>query len=167
MEEVSTGHDLTIRANCGTGFVNVCGPAAIACLGRGFPYVNDIDASTQMAAFYDVSQISIWLHELLGHALATWHEQYCLGSEAFGNPCAGRTQFSATPGFVDFMNTGPDSRHIWPQNDVDRWERSMYVLASVDCSGETDAYGNTWNACTGRWGAPTSFFFSPLMSERG
>ena len=159
-QEVSTGYDLTIRANCGTGFTNVCGPAAIACLGRGFPYVNDIDASTQMAAFFDVSQISIWLHELLGHALATWHEQYCLGTETSGH-CAGRAQFSAAPNFVSFMNTGPDSRLIWPQNDVDRWERSMYVLPAPDCSGPTDVYGNVWDSCLARWIAPNGWRYDP------
>lgn len=105
-----------VYANCGPDFAAVCGgPPVIGCLGRGFPYDQDIDISTDMAAYFDVSQLAIVLHENF-HALGVWNEQYQLNGT-----------FAATPGLVDVMNTGPDSRH-----DLDsdccakgRWARTM------------------------------------------
>lgn len=88
-----------VYATCGSQFAAVCGgPPVIGCLGRGFPYNNDIDISTDMAAFYDVSQRAIALHEL-HHATFVWNEQYRLdGSFGSSND-------------VTIMNTGPLSRH--------------------------------------------------------
>lgn len=108
--------DLTIFASCGVLFTNKC-DGATACLPDNWPYKSNIYANTIMASFFEVSQVSIWLHELSGHALATWNEQYQLGGG-----------FQPTPSHVTFMNVGPDSRVIWAQKDVDRWERTMYPL---------------------------------------
>ena len=119
--EVASGGQVRVRATCGVDFANLCGgPPVIACLAPSWPYQSQVNATTTMATFYDVSQQAIWLHEVIGHGVSTWHEQYQLGGS-----------FAATPGLVDYMNTGPDSRHIWPQNDLDRWERTMYPLTQA------------------------------------
>lgn len=146
----SSTPQLTIRANCGVDFVNKCGGGAvIACLGRGWPYVDDIDAVTTMATFYDLSQVAIWEHELAGHALATWNEQYKLDGS-----------FGPTPGLVDFMNTGPDSRHDWPQASRDRWERTMWTF--TDCTPQgPNADGLWWYPCEGRFYNQALWSFDP------
>ena len=104
--------DLTIRTNCGSSFTAVCGNGAAACLGRQFPYNLDIDFSQDVATYFDVSRITVVLHELFGHALATWNEQY-------------QPNFSASPNWVDVMNTGPDSRHYIQGIELSRWGRTM------------------------------------------
>ena len=94
----ATAH--AVYGNCGSSFAAICGgPPVIGCLGRGFPYVNDVDISTDMAAYYDVSQRAIAMHEIIGHAMSVWNEQYLLdGSFSNSND-------------VTIMNTGPLSRH--------------------------------------------------------
>lgn len=115
--------DLVLRTNCGTSFAAVCGTGAIACLGRNFPYVQDIDFLQDLAGFFDVSQQSIVLHELMGHAMATWNEQYCAGYNSPVVDCAGWG--AAVPGWHDFMNTGPESRHLIEAIERQRWGRTM------------------------------------------
>lgn len=133
--EVVGTADIQVRATCGVDAANsgITG-AVIADLYPGWPYQSIINASTTMSTFYNLSQVAIWEHEFAGHGLGTWNEQYVLGG-SFGN----------TPGLVDFMNTGPDSRYDWPQNDIDRWERTMYSLQPVpewgDCNADAN---NTW-----------------------
>lgn len=102
-----------VYASCGVAFASKCGgPPVIGCLGRGFPYNNDIDISVDMAAYFDVSQRAIANHEL-HHATGVWNEQYKLdGSFGSSND-------------VTIMNTGPLSRHdLGPQEDA-RWWRTM------------------------------------------
>lgn len=153
--EDNSVYDLTIRANCGVSFTNICGSGgAVACLGRGWPYVNDIDISTVMATFYRDSQVSIWEHELIGHAMGTWNEQY-LFDGSFGN----------TPGLVDFMNTGPNSRYDWPENDVNRWWRTMWIPLTVVPPCDTDPCwdGTYWTWKSGWKVNPvTDQWFDPL-----
>ncbi len=99
-----------VYASCGSAFAAVCGgPPVIGCLGRGYPYNNDIDISTDMAAFFDVSQRAIANHEL-HHATFVWNEQYKLdGSFGSSND-------------VSIMNTGPLSRHdLGPVEDDRTW----------------------------------------------
>lgn len=101
-----------IYANCGTAFSAICGGGGvIGCLGHGFPYNNDIDLSTDMAVYYDLSQTAIVLHEMF-HALATFNEQYKLDGS-----------FSTSPGWIDIMNTGPESRHHVAATEIERWDR--------------------------------------------
>lgn len=110
-----------VYGNCGSTFASICGgPPVIGCLGRGFPYVNDVDISTDMAAYYDVSQRSIAMHEVIGHAMAVWNEQYLLDG-TFGNSQD-----------VTIMNTGPNSRHdivdgngVPAPAEANRWWRTM------------------------------------------
>lgn len=153
--EDSTNYDLTIRANCGVNFTNICGSGgAVACLGRGWPYVNDIDLNTVMATFYDLSQISIWEHEFIGHAMGTWDEQYQFNG-----------LFSPTPNLVDFMNTGVNSRYDWPQLSVERWWRTMWMPLTVipPCTSDPCWDGTYWtwksgwklNPATDQWFDPT------------
>ena len=102
-----------VYASCGSAFAAVCGgPPVIGCLGRGFPYNNDIDISTDMAAYFDVSQRAIANHEL-HHATGVWAEGYRTdGSFGASNDAS-------------IMNTGPLSRHdLGPVEDA-RWWRTM------------------------------------------
>ena len=102
-----------VYASCGSSFAAVCGgPPVIGCLGRGFPYNNDIDISTDMAAYFDVSQRAIANHEL-HHATGVWAEGY-------------RTDGSfGASSDTSIMNVGPLSRHdLGPIEDA-RWWRTM------------------------------------------
>lgn len=153
---VSAGADVTVRATCGVDASNVgLSGGAIADLYPSWPYKAQVNALTTMATYYPLSQKTIWSHEFIGHGLGTWNEQYQLD----GN-------FSATPNLVDFMNTGDNSRQLaWPQNDKDRWERTMYRLSVPDCSGPTDpSWGGTWNPCIGRWVGATGWTYDPAAS---
>lgn len=103
-----------VYGNCGVSFAAHCGgPPVIGCLGRGFPYNNDVDISTDMAAYYDLSQRAIAMHEVIGHAMAVWNEQYKLDG-TFG-----------ASNDVTIMNTGPNSRHDLGPNEDARWWRTM------------------------------------------
>lgn len=119
---VSFGGDMAIRATCGVDASNVGLGAAICDVYPNWPYKSQVNCSTTMATFYQLSQVTIWLHEIVGHAWGTWNEQYQLDGI-----------FSATPGLVDFMNTGNLSREeAWPIADTDRWERTMYQISRVE-----------------------------------
>lgn len=103
----------TLRGNCGAAFAAVAGTGpVIGCLCRNFPYNVDIDINIIMADYFRISQIAIWLHELL-HALMTWNEQYGL-------------DFRASPGWRDVMNTGSESRHLLEAVELERWARTVY-----------------------------------------
>lgn len=99
-----------VYASCGSTFAAICGgPPVIGCLGRGFPYDNSIDISVDMAAYFDVSQRAIALHEL-HHGTFVWNEQYRLDG-SFGSSSD-----------VSIMNTGPLSRHdLGPVEDARVW----------------------------------------------
>jgi hypothetical protein len=153
--EVAVGAAMaTIRATCGVDAANagITG-AVIADLYPSWPYQCTVNASTTMATFYNQSQEAIWLHEFLGHCLSTWNEQYQLNGT-----------FGSTPGLVDFMNTGPDSRYIWPQDDKDRWERTNYPLtvAADPCLPlPPNADGLWWYPCEGRFYNQALWSFEP------
>lgn len=103
-----------VYENCGASFANVCGgPPVIGCLGRGFPYDNDVDISTDMAVYFDDSQEAIACHEICGHAMGVWNEQYKLDG-TFGSSSD-----------VTIMNTGPLSRHKLGTAEDARWWRTM------------------------------------------
>lgn len=138
---VSDGsQDLTLYDDCGLTFANKCGgPPVIACLGDGFPYNLDIRFSQDMATFYDISEQSIVLHELFGHAFATWNEGYCTGYNQPVQGCTG--QFAAIPNFVSIMNTGVDSRHLLGDQELGQWGRTQGSgRASVDGRGDGYIY---------------------------
>lgn len=121
--------DMVITGNCGVSFANICGgPPVVGCLGRGYPYDNDIDIDvSQMDTWaFDVSRLAVVTHEAIGHAWASRNEQYCLGTEAPPNPCDGQVRFSPAPDWQDIMNTGPDSRHVLGPIELEWWSRMMY-----------------------------------------
>lgn len=138
----SSQADIPVHASCGVSFSSVCG-SATACLGRGFPTRNDIDARTTMAGFTRIGAIAVWLHELL-HALSVWNEQYAT--------CGSSCGFAASPGWYDVMNTGPDSRHYLDYIEWERWQRTMWppaferciYNASVPCVGLDVAGGGVY-----------------------
>lgn len=160
--EDSANYRFSIHANCGVSQANICGgPPVVACLGRGWPYVDDVDASTIMASFYDQSQISVWWHEVWGHALETAAEGYCV--QGSGGLCAGAALFSPAPNYVSYMNTGELSRTgpDWPAIDTDRWSRVMYDLAP-DCSpGPVNGDGLSWHPCEARWFNASGWSYEP------
>lgn len=124
--------DFTIRVNCGTDQVRICGSVNIFCLGRGFPGIADVEMSDIMyspVVWPEITRLSILCHEVCGHAIATWDEQYCKGiSYPAGHICQGLARFTPAPGWVDFMNTGPNSRVLFNEITFGRWERTMYEL---------------------------------------
>jgi len=156
-------YDFTVRINCGNDQIRVCGSVNIYCLNRGFPYIADVDISDILSTYFDITRLSILLHEIIGHAVGTWNEQYCKGDEPVGNICFGLTLFMSAPGWHDFMNTGENSRHGIEAIERERWERTMYALAYVDpCLGETDhTWGGVWNSCISRWVGPDGWSFDP------
>ena len=112
--------DLTIRISCGATLSALGMDGAIGCLCRGFPDNLDIDLSDQMATFPTLSNAAIALHEYSGHALGTWNEQYCFPNQPAGCFSWG----SAVPGWHDYMNTGPESRHLFEAVEIGRWGRT-------------------------------------------
>lgn len=150
---VSLGADLTVRATCGVDAANVgLTGGAICDLYPGWPSKSQVNCSTTMATFYDLSQKTIWSHEIVGHALATWNEQYQL--DGF---------FTPTPNLEDFMNTGELSRvEAWPQNDKDRWIRTMYPLIEPSPWGVcSEDHWVCWNVDAGEWIAKDGWAFDP------
>lgn len=155
-ERNDAASDFTIRVNCGIGQFNICGSVNIWCLGRGFPGVADVDASDIMYSpvlYPEITRLSILCHEICGHALATWNEQYCLGTETTGI-CKGLTKFANAPGWVDFMNTGPNSRHLFESIELERWARTMYQV--VQEFPYWDAAAERWRFEDGRSFHPNS-----------
>jgi hypothetical protein len=126
--------DHIIRINCGNDQIRICGSLNTFCLGRGFPGVTDVDMSDILSSYPEATRLSIFCHEVCGHAWGTWNEQYCKGQETGqyppGHPCFQLTRFSSTPNWPDFMNTGALSRHGFTDLEVERWERTMYALQS-------------------------------------
>ena len=157
-----TVFNFTIRINCGSEQIRICGAVTIFCLGRGFPYVADVELSDILSSYQFDTQLAIPLHEVIGHALATWNEQYCTGNEPAG-PCQGLPLFTSTPGWRDIMNTGPDSRHGLEDVELERWSRTMFnVLRACstvgydDCTGRWyQADGWSWDPAGGNWFTPT------------
>jgi hypothetical protein len=132
-EDPNAGNAHLVYGNCGASFAAICGgPPVIGCLGRGFPYDNTIDISTDMAAYYDVSQRAIANHEL-AHATFVWNEQYKLNG-SFGSSDD-----------VTIMNTGPNSRHdLGPDEDARVWR--------TDGSPELKQRGYGFNGAWYVWG---------------
>ena len=145
-----TNPNFTVRLNCGTDQSRICGSVNVFCLGRNFPYTPDADISDIMYAPIQwplITRLSILCHEICGHALGTWDEQYCKGlSYPPGHPCYRLTLFTSTPNWRDFMNTGELSRHLFEDIETERWERTMYALQAPpyqDCTTYPDWEGTT------------------------
>ena len=138
-----SNYDFTIRINCGNEHIRVCGSINVFCLGRGFPFVVDVDISDVLSQWPFATRLSILAHEAIGHAIATWMEQYCLGQARgdydSGHPCFNLARFTSAPGWRDFMNTGPLSRQGFEENTLGRWERTMWEFEEEGPWGECSA----------------------------
>ncbi len=157
-------YDFTVRINCGSEQIRYCGAVTVFCLGRGFPYNDDVEISDIISTYYPDSRLGILLHEIMGHAVGTWNEQYA--------SCGASCGFQSTPNLYDFMNTGPNSRHGYSTSELGRWERTMYSLTQAtqtpDCAGPIDtSWGGQWNTCDQLWHGPDSFpwNFNPAKNE--
>lgn len=140
-------YKFTVYISCGTEHISKCGGVNIYCLPDGFPINNDVWLSDQLNTYDSGSQLAIPLHEIFGHAIAVWMEQYCLdGDTAF--VCQGLPRFSPAPGWVDFMNTGPNSRQGFEQHTLDRWCRTMYCDG---VEGQNPCQTIGYDPCTARW----------------
>ena len=182
--------DFTIRINCGNEHIRICGAVNIFCLGRGFPYVPDVEISDLISNWPQITRLSILCHEICGHAIGTWNEQYCTGTETAGI-CKGLTRFTPAPGWIDFMNTGENSRHGFEAIEVARWERTMYPLQvacesdpcwdgtrwrfvggwsfepDAGCGNWYDQFNNhMWGACDASWGGRYSPYLK-VWAQRG
>ena len=131
-------YDFTIRINCGSEQIRICGSVNVYCLGRGFPYNPDVEISDVISTYFPDSRLGVLCHEICGHAIGTWGEQYAL--------CGSSCNFQPTPNLYDYMNTGSNSRHGFSASEFGRWERTMWGL--TDCGGGSDPY---YDACLRRW----------------
>lgn len=149
-------NDFVIIINCGNTQIQFCGSINIFCLPYGFPYKNDVSISDILVTYPAVTRRAILWHEIIGHAIATFNEQYCLGGETTG-VCAGQAQFASAPNWQDIMNTGPDSRRDIGDCPicVERWERVMYEINTITCS----LVG--WDECSQRWRFNDGWSWSP------
>lgn len=142
-------YDSTIHINCGSEQIRLCGSVSTFCLGRGYPRVTDVDISDVLSTYYPITRLSILLHELLGHMVGSWNEQYSI--------CGASCNFAPEPNWRDVMNTGIDSRHGLEEIELGRWERTMWSLTEAlpyqDCTtypGWTGTVSCYWPGL-GRW----------------
>jgi hypothetical protein len=83
--------------------------------------------SDVLSTYQKETRLAIPLHEILGHAIATWDEQYCKAQTyPVGHVCYNQQQFASTPNWHDFMNTGPESRHGIEDIECERLNRTLY-----------------------------------------
>lgn len=168
-------YDFTVRINCGSEQIRICGSINVFCLNRGFPYVADVEISDVLSNWQLSTRLSILLHEIAGHAIGTWNEQYAL--------CGSSCGFLPSPNWSDFMNTGALSRHFFEVIELERWDRTLYPiplvqppLPAISCQlpaavcarygtagwGEVDPrYGNQWNGVVARWIFPNGNSIDP------
>ncbi len=149
-------YDFTIRINCGSEQIRICGAVNVFCLGRGFPYNPDVEISDILSQYQAITRVAILCHEICGHAIGTWNEQYAV--------CGASCGFAPTPNWPDFMNTGEQSRHGMEVIEQERWDRTMYPVLFVDpCHGEDNpANGTYWNLCIQRLVYPSGWSWDPV-----
>lgn len=143
-------YDFTVYISCGLTQINKCGGTNVFCLPDGYPYNTDVYLSDVLSDWDEGSQVGIPDHEIIAHGVSTWGEQYA--------SCGASCGFQPTPNLVDFMNTGPLSRHGFGAIELERWERTMWLLSAPappyqDCTTYPDWPGTTscfWPAL-GEW----------------
>lgn len=122
VDATKTKPDLTIKIRCGaTAAAEGVSGGVVGCLCYSFPYNNDVAINDVITTYPLITMVSIFCHEVCGHAFSVWNEQYCPGYDARLG-CSGL--FAAVPNWVDIMNTGPDSRHYWGPTEDNRWGRT-------------------------------------------
>lgn len=158
IERRDVAPDFTVFINCGSEQIRLCGSVNTFCLPYGFPLNVDVSISDILSTYQPITQLAVLLHEIMGHALATWDEQYCKGNEAVGNICYGLTLFTPAPGWHDFMNTGAESRHGFEAIELERWSRTMFnVLLTCETLG--------FDPCTGRYFMPDRWSWNPANGD--
>lgn len=146
--------DFTVFISCGNTQITKCGSVNVFCLPDGFPYNANVYISDVLSTWPSATRLSILLHEIIGHAVGTWNEQYAT--------CAASCGFAPSPGWVDFMNTGPDSRVGFTENTLGRWERTMWPL-TVACTTDPCWDGAVWTWRSGwKVNPSTDQWFDPL-----
>lgn len=103
--------------SCGVAWKALCS-GAVGCLAHSWPYKGrvDYDGPTLLSYAFRVSQVAVVVHEECHH-IATCDEQY------------NKAGFSCIPGWHDFMNCGPDSRHYFETIEKERMKRILYPPA--------------------------------------
>lgn len=144
----------TVYVSCGLEHNTKCGGPGVFCLPDGFPYNVNVWISDVISTYFPDSRLSILLHEIVGHAIATWNEQYAT--------CGSSCGFASTPGLVDFMNTGPQSRHGFSESELGRWERTMWPL--TNCGGGQSPY---WDSCKQWWVFADGLKWKPTSTPWG
>ena len=157
--------DFTLRINCGNEQIRICGSINIFCLGRGYPYNNDVEISDIISTYPLLSRVSILCHEICGHALAGANEQYCTGTEASG-PCQGLSQFTPSPNFVSIMNTGPNSRHLFGEWERGFWARTMWAQSAPEWCCDT-VYPGWEGMGVSRYHSPSDSWFWGVPQRNG
>lgn len=143
-------YDFTIYVSCGLTQVAKCGSVSVFCLPDGFPYNTDIYISDVISGYTLASRLSIPLHELM-HAIGTWNEQYA--------ECGASCGFAPSPNWIDFMNTGVQSRVGFTENTLDRWDATMYPVIDGCDLGKPNVHGHRYDNCYGIWRADDGNFF--------
>lgn len=120
--------------NCGAAWKALC-PGAVGCLAHSWPYKGrvDYDGPTLLSYAFRVSQVAVVLHEECHHVL-TCDEQY------------NKAAFSCIPGWHDFMNCGPDSRHYFETVEKERVKRIAYPPALTQTGYDFNGAWHVW-AC--------------------
>lgn len=120
--------------NCGVAWKALCS-GAVGCLAHSWPYKGrvDYDGPTLLSYAFRVSQVAVAVHEECHHIL-TCNEQYNIAS------------FSCIPGWHDFMNCGPDSRHYFETIEKERMKRIAYPPALTQTGYDYNGAWYVW-AC--------------------
>lgn len=162
--------DLDIVVNCGNVQIANCGSVTIFCvMGKPFygPFNKPTASISDILNTYPVlTRHSILCHEVCGHAILTWNEQYCLGGETIG-VCRGAPQFTSTPNWADIMNTGPESRHDLTIIEDERADRTLYAILLACSSIGYDECTGRWRYADGwSWEPSTGIWYDPLNRAR-
>lgn len=106
--------------NCGASWKALC-PGAVGCLAFNWPTNGrvDFDAPTLLSYAFRESKVAVVTHEIC-HQILTCEEQY-----------AKQNGIACVPGWRDFMNCGPDSRHGFEHVEKERCKRICYPPPAV------------------------------------
>lgn len=144
--------DFIVFISCGLTQIQKCGSVNVFCLADGFPGNTNVYMSDVLSNWDRGSRIGIPLHEIVGHAVGTWNEQYAT--------CGASCGFAPTPGLRDVMNTGPESRHGLEAVELERWERTMWALVDPCAPVET---GGGWSYTTPQCEIPNgNWYFNDI-----
>ena len=182
-----TTYDFKVYISCGILHVQKCGGVNVFCLPDNFPYNTDVYMSDVLSNWDLGSRIGIPNHEVICHAVATCGEQYAL--------CGASCGFASSPNWIDFMNTGPQSRVGFTINTCERWYRIMWPIDVNACAGlppvvqeppppvvvqppsyapecwstnpihYDPAWAGRWNFCGQVWVGPLGHFVNPSTSQ--